>query len=404
MSSVYSKATLTIGSSCASNSHDSFFRQRKMDYSPALPFWSSRTGITGNIYLRPSQGRPTNIWNHPHGSQPLQKRAWTYQERLLSSRMIFYDSEDLVWECGSGVLFEDYDRFLDSASFGVPFRKLGTVFRDHQRGYREYVIAPYSKRNPRIQREPNENASAYVHWYKILEEFGKRELTFKDDVLPALSGVAAAFGSLAEFTYLGGLWKEDFPGCLSWETKPKPVNTSEPTGTVSQRSAFAPTWSWACLIGRRNFKTPFVLERARRLQSEHEAVLLRWHVQPLGDDRMGQLKYCNLWVRGWCRPVHINPDTLHLAWGILASFKEDEGLEILTTLDEPEIDIGTATPQPPLLCLALGEWSLARHFVVPTLLCLIIKATGGNDNEYTRVGTLKINTPLDPVKAALPPQ
>lgn len=129
---------------------------------------------------------------------------------------------------------------------------------------------------------------------------------------------------------------------------------------------------------------------------------------------MGQHRYCHLTIRGWCRPVYVSPGATDASHGIPITFKEHEGLSISITLDKPDIDIepvmtaagadGAQSLPLPQLCLALGEWSTARHFIAPTLYCLIIKATGDNDVEYTRIGTMKIESPLDPVKAAKLPQ
>jgi hypothetical protein len=412
MALIYANATLTIASSCAASSHDGFLRQRDTDYSPPLPLRSPKTGTSGNFYLRPTAQRLGELEHHRN--QPLQRRAWTYQERLLSPRTVFYDADQLVWECNAGMVFESDAGRVRQDYFAQAFGKLGGAFGERRRGSAEQMAASlsFSKESPRIRRVEGEEV--YVRWYKILEEFGNRELTFRDDALPAISGIAATFASLKGDTYLGGIWVRDFPRGLCWELKPKSADASISVDKVSDRSHFAPTWSWASLLGGRRRLKAFGLERAKRLESEHEAVLVKWSSQPLGEDPMGQLRYCHLWIRGWCRPVYVSSGANDASQGISVAFKEHEGLSISTTLDELDIDAEPMMPaaeadgahsQPPqLLCLALGEWSTARHFIAPTLYCLIIKATGENDVEYTRIGTMKIEPPLDPVKAAQPPQ
>ena len=56
----------------------------------------------------------------------------------------------------------------------------------------------------------------YKRWYLIVANYSLRELTVATDILPALSGIASAFGSLVGGRYTAGLFLEDMACGLLW--------------------------------------------------------------------------------------------------------------------------------------------------------------------------------------------
>lgn len=76
-------------------------------------------------------------------------------------------------------------------------------------------------------------------WYSLVLNFGRRNLTYPDDRLPAFSGMAQHFQQILDGTYLAGLWKEDLMVGLLWRM--------EDPGRVSVYRA--PSWSWPSVEG-----------------------------------------------------------------------------------------------------------------------------------------------------------
>jgi hypothetical protein len=68
-------------------------------------------------------------------------------------------------------------------------------------------------------------------------------LTFLDDKLPAISGIAAHFQQQTGFHYVAGLWKETLMFDLVWVSWGW-EELDKPPGTVE-----APSWSWASIHG-----------------------------------------------------------------------------------------------------------------------------------------------------------
>lgn len=73
-------------------------------------------------------------------------------------------------------------------------------------------------------------------WPKIVDAYALRQLTKREDLLPALSGLAKQFQSCGTGEYYAGLWLESLPISLLWEAR-----------GVRASPYRAPTWSWASI-------------------------------------------------------------------------------------------------------------------------------------------------------------
>lgn len=83
------------------------------------------------------------------------------------------------------------------------------------RRYDEFIPEPV----PALSSETS--AAARDRWYGMVEDYLSRYMTCESDKLPALAGLATNFQreTLTDGTYLAGLWKEHFPGCLLWKVR-----------------------------------------------------------------------------------------------------------------------------------------------------------------------------------------
>lgn len=144
-------------------------------------------------------------------SGPTLGRAWVFQERLLSNRVIYFTEHEIAWECRERMWCEcescgdEASSWLGGGRPGVP------------------------KVLPKLE------------WKAIVKEYDNSELTYKEDKLPALAGVARRHGESSGKTYLAGLWKEDMPTALMW------VRPDGGVRPLDQQCKVAPTWSWASL-------------------------------------------------------------------------------------------------------------------------------------------------------------
>ncbi|KAF7549356.1 hypothetical protein G7Z17_g6444 [Cylindrodendrum hubeiense] len=96
MGRTYRDATLTIMAASAKSVYAGFLDDTKVDAPEAkLPFHLGRDSF-GAVFVRSS------FDSHPYflDEEPMFKRAWNFQEMLLSSRIIMFDSYQTTLKCG----------------------------------------------------------------------------------------------------------------------------------------------------------------------------------------------------------------------------------------------------------------------------------------------------------------
>ncbi|KIX95530.1 uncharacterized protein Z520_08650 [Fonsecaea multimorphosa CBS 102226] len=236
------------------------------------------------IYVVGSFGASVQPLKH----EPLNKRGWTLQERLLSPRTLHFGTEELYWECEQYVLAED------GALLQREFPTLLKVVRSR----RDSISAAQGSTSKTNDGEDSKRNPWPNVWLSLIEEYTSRNLTRDQDKLPALSGVASLVGGLTEDEYLAGLWRNDVLQNLSWS-----VETFEPTHQCDDPAHDAamppasksevryppnyraPTWSWASLDGKVIFHS-----------LNHKSLKARCicaHVDIAGRDKYGRVK------KGW---------------------------------------------------------------------------------------------------------
>ena len=115
MHTIYANAYLTIAGSCASSAEQPLYRTRDPRLVQSCP-------ILGKSAIRNELADFENNVNY----SPLSKRAWAFQERLLSSRILHFGPEMLYWECRLRSASEIYRN-------GFIFKSFETEYSDHSR-------------------------------------------------------------------------------------------------------------------------------------------------------------------------------------------------------------------------------------------------------------------------------
>lgn len=226
MSLIYGKATLTIATPICLRSSESFISKRE-EGKPLLAL-----GIPGAIFpIMDGSGIRYVLWpwafdpyEAPIGwffldglfpawtgwSQSIRRdtstwngRAWTFQEWLLSPRVL-HISQFTLWDCLGGYANE---------------------------------LNPRSMAKVRLQRDPEALGRNDFTWNTILAEYTSRGITNLSDKLPALAGIAKRYAEIRHKRYLAGLWPEDLPLALLWQLFNHP--------TTNKRNIECPSWSWA---------------------------------------------------------------------------------------------------------------------------------------------------------------
>ncbi|MCJ1424334.1 hypothetical protein MMC29_002221 [Sticta canariensis] len=226
MAQVYSNAYITI---CAANAKacSEGFLKSSGEVKPGLGSspgdgllkmpYKCQNGDLGNVFFR-EESPYHSMW------EPISKRAWTLQERLLSPRALIYGSR-FLWQCHTA---QYSDGGIEDWSFDV----LGS---GHRRLLSGASGSMQSARQTGIGLQ-----QVFQVWYHTVQEYTRRELTLPSDKLPAIAGMAKAVHDITGDIYLAGLWKSNLAYELMWSSQPA---TRFATPAVWR----APSWSWASI-------------------------------------------------------------------------------------------------------------------------------------------------------------
>jgi len=168
MGQIYEGSYLTIAATRTQNGKDGYFSDRKSHQELYQGFFvrmlHDRSFLTTYPQLRADRAE----------HNPLFLRAWCLQERLLSTRVLHYAADELVWEFKTCTLCEcgDVTDWFGSQPFKAVFNDTFT-------------------------------------WQDIVQKYITAKLTRYTDVLEALSGVASSIDKWSKGKYLAGLWTEN---------------------------------------------------------------------------------------------------------------------------------------------------------------------------------------------------
>ncbi|ORY62085.1 heterokaryon incompatibility protein-domain-containing protein [Pseudomassariella vexata] len=293
MAQVYQNAILTISAACETSGDTGLFQTRETPTMVNLPQYDAFNGsgslavyiisnqsFTSPIALGSSRFRHLGPFDTEVSSGPLNTRAWTLQERYLSRRIIHFGCKQLFWECQTSTGEES------SIRDPMPLDRFGATEKDHTNGFLKCLSSqPLVEETPGYGGSTHRSAPTYAIWYKLVSDYGGRDLTVDTDKLPAISGITRVFAYYSQDEYLAGLWRRDIPTGLLWHASEwgKPLRRP--------RAYRAPSWSWASRDG------PVLIEAEWRGQVEISDVVA--FTQTAGFDMYGEVKSGYLKLSGY---------------------------------------------------------------------------------------------------------
>ncbi len=265
MKDIFSNAVVTISAACSESCHKGFLYQRHLyrdnfyhrirgtkapfvsvEYPPFLLPFRCPDGRLGSLIL--------HRWMTTRAApEPINSRAWTLEERLLSPRVLIYSSIQVLWECQDGM------RMLGPNVFELIYqpRLKQTLFEYNQQQFNHSQPEDTLVSNSRssVEKTGSHELSRMEDlresWIEILTDYTSRKLTLADDKLLAISGIAAVFARGFDTSqYKAGIWfapeeQSLFLLDLVWYAfDRKPV----PSAHHSH-----PSWSWAAIDGGVNW-------------------------------------------------------------------------------------------------------------------------------------------------------
>jgi len=223
MGSIYRNSFLTLAATASADGSGGMLRERHTSYHN-IPIQLAEPGPSVTIGSRPLYTHST--LSSSQEGDPLSRRAWAFQERLLARRILHFTSHELLWECKTK---QQCECLGWTASQGDILQGEKLAFEDMAQGSNlESVIV---QRNPCFLPTWQQNAM----WHNIIQTYSERSLTVEGDSLPAFSAIARLL--VKEENWLGGIRRDNIIPDFLWVT----VSASCPH-TSKYR---APSWSWA---------------------------------------------------------------------------------------------------------------------------------------------------------------
>ena len=347
MGQVYENSLCNIAATGASNDEGGCFKDRDVSLLHRCTIkseWDNQDNVTWEII-------DSDFWYARVDKAPLNKRGWVMQERWLSSRVLHYGWDQILWECSEFDACETYPG-------GLP-----KPLHDARSGFKldpELMALRY-------QQQDDSTVSDMDLWHRstwlsIVSRYSVTSLTKKEDKLVAISGIAKRMQDLLDDEYLAGLWRKDLPCQLLWIVIDYgPARFLTPTRPRPYR---APSWSWASVDGA--------------VQSEYgqyDGILisiLDAVVTPVGADSTGQIKDGFIRLSG----------RIFLAELVRPSITVRVDSEVFETFYYPDTN-PEALGGPSVYVLPIRSYDYEN---TPWILCLVLDAAPQGNGTYERIG------------------
>ncbi|KAI8716822.1 hypothetical protein NCS52_00976600 [Fusarium sp. LHS14.1] len=222
MENIFHHASLTIAATSAVSITQGFLRRPRCQRIKLSI--NSNTEKPDLVLRYPEWLMHEYIWDNDWRT-----RGWIFQEQKLSHRVLHFARGILYFECASG--------------FRCEWMEMRPELSDDDN---EWVLQnPFW--SPQCFLGAN-NPTTFDTWYGDVEWFSMKTLTFPEDKLPAISGLARVTAKVVGSRYLAGLWMDDLHIGLLWKA---------PTSCILRRPprSRAPSWSWAALDGGLEWQT-----------------------------------------------------------------------------------------------------------------------------------------------------
>ncbi|OWY55930.1 HET-like protein [Alternaria alternata] len=373
MDEVYSRALLCIAATASAKSSSGCFRTREASSRVTCEVktsWDDRPNGVYQIYNE-------RVWPNTFEDQPLISRAWVVQELLLPPRILYFNSNQIFWQCYDKHACEELPTHIN-VEWMVWQQENDFKFSTYDHHHRSLTG---DRASPIIRK------NEFMHnWHIILMRYTKCRLTFLKDKLVAISGIAKLFREPLSDTYCAGLWIRRMPTELLWTRGiwdlPKPALPKAKLDSYQ-----APSWSWASMDGP---VTPDYLYD----QDQDSVVILveikSCHATTKTGDAFsevlnGIIRLSGFLSRMQLRPVPDSETVTHWSAftnGVWLDHADRSG-QPCVVLDHKPLD-----PQE-MFCLPI---LLQRDFFGWRLKCLILVAIEGKKDTFERLG--RVNIPI----------
>jgi hypothetical protein len=223
----------------------------------------------------------------PQEFVPWESRAWTFQEKVFSRRMLIISSGYAVWRCRGAIWREDVNA-LDANVSEFPWPKLTTPPDDSEHGDDSGLQHLEDDDSVRLMR-----SHAFSQYSKIAENFSDRVISEPWKIMDAFDGLRRVLElpEMLNSSLWWGLPTRNIHSALLWQPCEPTVRRrpkKDANGNVIRLSP--PSWSWGGWASTEmsskgakiGFETPF------NVRADENGLLMR--PDPLGEERIRPLR------------------------------------------------------------------------------------------------------------------
>ncbi|KAK3294457.1 heterokaryon incompatibility protein-domain-containing protein [Chaetomium fimeti] len=409
MAGIFSGCDLAIAATRAADCDEGFLQHRKEGQlvmsgthqgTPLVVFARDRTAHRGLMGTVPD----------PFHELPLFQRGWCFQERLMAPRTLHFADDELFFQCRTENRCECSGRgaWPSSVRYFSAYYDAAVSWESRQirasEGEQQRLLEPGSDSDGKSDTAGSlsgNNTTAFVRrlygmsaevtvdgevtisfgelWGDVVSEYASLDLTFQQDVLPALSGIANLMLAYNPGRYFAGLWELDIHYLLGWSSIPSEARCYRP------QNATAPSFSWASRFGPVAFPYQCIMTRV--------CTVLDIKCDVKGADPYGQVQggYIVLQGKLLSGTVETRPDGFGLfrayvtVWD--ARGEKHSGLIVFDT-EEDEDDVGPGTKRK-VYCFDLfrkREWEETDEDDSDHCGHSIVLKESGEAGSFRRVG------------------
>jgi len=239
MDMIYASAALTIIYACGNDVH-----ARLTGIEPGLRKQRQVIERIENmdfVLLAPrlTHQLESSIW---HG------RGWTYQEFMLSKRMLIFTDSQAYLYCALRCTSED--EYLSEIPEASRPSAEDSARLMQKNGVIQHPLNQIPERLNITRERTLWTISSKITFKLLIQQFSKRKLTCDGDVLRACSSLLKFSSKGDKETYISGIPASILEWALCWQPNPASAEAALPRrGPTSLGRGLFPTWSWAGWVG-----------------------------------------------------------------------------------------------------------------------------------------------------------
>ncbi|OAG17696.1 HET-domain-containing protein, partial [Alternaria alternata] len=176
---------------------------------------------------------PADLWEKELLNSVIYYRAWVFQERILSPRILHFTKHQIFWDCGTLSACEVFPN-------GLPFPLDHKASTD--RHWRGRLVGSTVSSNALTG--VNDNESSYTFWMSAVQNYTECNLTSQGDKTIAIWSIAKLLRDVMREQYAVGMWSEALEEQMAWR-----VRETQKCENMPELDASIPSWSWASVRG-----------------------------------------------------------------------------------------------------------------------------------------------------------